>query len=226
MDLGNHTFSHPSLQVTPLDEFQEDVVRGEIVTKRLLAEAGRKIRYFRHPFLRTGPSLKVRQDFENFLERKGYTVAPVTIENWDWLYAMVYRDALEEQDAATAKRVAAAYLEYTQSQIAFCENAALTILGRQPRHVLLLHDNQLAADTLDDLAALIAKRGYTFVTLDRALEDPTYKSPDTYAGPAGASWLFRWDATGERKVDWKQEPEPQEWVRKMYEDRSRARQDR
>jgi len=220
MDLGNHTFSHPSLQITPLAEFEEDVVRGETVTKMLLEEAGRKIRWFRHPFLRTGPTLEVRREFESFLARKGYTVAPVTIENSDWLYAWVYHQAIEAGDDATAARAAQEYLEFTERQIDFCEKAATTILGRQPRHVLLLHDNRLNADHLDEVVEIVHKRGYRFVTLERALEDPAYALPDTFAGPAGVAWLFRWDHAGKKQVDWKQEPEPASWVTKMWQSRS------
>lgn len=220
MDLGNHTFSHPSLHVTPLDEFEEDVIRGETVTKMLLEESGRRMRWFRHPFLRTGPSPELRREFEAFLERKGYTVAPVTIDNSDWLYAWVYRHALESGDDATAERAVKGYIEFTERQIDFCEKAAATILGRQPRHVLLLHDNRLNADYLDAVAGIVRKRGYRFVTLDRALEDPAYQRPDTYAGPAGVAWLFRWDHAGKKQVDWKLEPEPAAWVTKMWESRS------
>ena len=37
LELGNHTYSHHSLNRTPLEEFEADVVRGEPVTRRLLA---------------------------------------------------------------------------------------------------------------------------------------------------------------------------------------------
>ena len=48
MELGNHTYSHPSLYVTPLSVYQADGLRGERVTKRLLAKRGARLRYFRH----------------------------------------------------------------------------------------------------------------------------------------------------------------------------------
>jgi peptidoglycan/xylan/chitin deacetylase (PgdA/CDA1 family) len=48
LELGNHTYSHPDLNTTPLAEFEDDVVRGEPVTRALLAARGRKLRYFRH----------------------------------------------------------------------------------------------------------------------------------------------------------------------------------
>lgn len=41
LELGNHTFSHPDLHGMPLKEFQDDVVRGEVATRGLLAAKGR-----------------------------------------------------------------------------------------------------------------------------------------------------------------------------------------
>ncbi len=41
MDLGNHTYSHLSLTKTPVDAYIADVVRGETVTRWLLAARGR-----------------------------------------------------------------------------------------------------------------------------------------------------------------------------------------
>ena len=43
-ELGNHTYSHKSLNTTPLEEFEADLVRGEPVTRHLLEESGRKLR--------------------------------------------------------------------------------------------------------------------------------------------------------------------------------------
>ena len=80
-DLGNHSYSHRRLYDTPLAEFQEDVLRGERVTRRLHAERGRRPRYFRHPTLNTGPDAVTKAAFEEFLAAHGYTVAPVTIDN-------------------------------------------------------------------------------------------------------------------------------------------------
>jgi hypothetical protein len=46
--------------------------------------------YFRHPFLRTGPTADVKAELQAFLARQGYRVAPVTIDNSDYMYAALY----------------------------------------------------------------------------------------------------------------------------------------
>lgn len=57
------------------------------------------------------------------------------------------------------------------------------------------------------------------MSLEEALEDPAYELRDDYAGPAGATWLFRWDWSADRRVDWRREPEPPPWVRVLWEAR-------
>ena len=74
--LGNHTFSHPSLYRTDLKDFQREVIQGEVITNMVLAEQGQEMRYFRHPFLNTGPSVEVKKGFEQFLEEMDYEIGP------------------------------------------------------------------------------------------------------------------------------------------------------
>ena len=56
-ELGNHTFSHASLNQIELKDWEDEVVQGESVTRMLLAQRKMKLRYFRHPYLDTGRDL-------------------------------------------------------------------------------------------------------------------------------------------------------------------------
>ncbi len=222
-ELGNHTFSHPDLHRVPLAEFQADAERGERVTRRLLLEHGRSsaLRFFRHPFLHTGRDLETKHAFESWLEERGQRVAPVTIDNAEWIYARAYDRALDRSgtDAEwldTAARVRTAYLDYMLAQTAFFEQQSRKLLGREMVQVLLLHANRLNADALDELLRRHGQRGYRFVTLDAALEDPAYQLPDEYVGPAGMSWIQRWAWTrGHRGDFFAGEPEVETWVRDL-----------
>lgn len=216
-ELGNHTFSHPSFQETPLAAFQEDVIRGETVTRMLLARRGQKLRWFRHPFLRTGPNLEVRAAFEKFLAERGYTVAPVTVENSDYIYSAAYSQARTKGDPEAMRRIGEAYLQFTEAQLGFWENASREVVGRPIRHVLLLHANEVNADYFDDVLELLKRRGYRVISLEEALRDDAYRLPDTYAGRAGVSWPYRWAVSKGVKVDWRQEPEPPDWVQQLYQ---------
>lgn len=44
LELGNHTFSHRSLNNIELKDYQADILRGEIITKELLQESNRRPR--------------------------------------------------------------------------------------------------------------------------------------------------------------------------------------
>jgi peptidoglycan/xylan/chitin deacetylase (PgdA/CDA1 family) len=195
MELGNHTYSHPDLHHTPVANYLKEISRGEIQTKALLAKWGTKIRYFRHPFLHTGRDLSIRDKTNAYLSKHGYRVAPVTIDNSDWLFARAYDLAVQDGDTQMQQRVMEAYIPYMESKVAYFEEQSVQWLGREIRQVLLLHSNAINADGFDRLAAMLQKRGYRFITLDRALEDPAYQSKDTFAGPGGISWLHRWVLT-------------------------------
>jgi peptidoglycan/xylan/chitin deacetylase (PgdA/CDA1 family) len=213
-DLGNHTYSHHNLNRTPLEEFEADVVKGEAVTTRLLAARQRKLRYFRHPFLHVGLDLEKRRAFEAFLAGRGYTIAPVTIDDDDYVLAAVYADALRRGDRDTGDGVAAAYVPYMEEVVAFVEDVAERLLGRPIPHVLLLHANTLNTDRFGALATSFRKRGYRFVTLEEALRDEAYARPDTYVGNWGISWLHHWELTEGRKRS--PSPDPPDWIQKAY----------
>jgi peptidoglycan/xylan/chitin deacetylase (PgdA/CDA1 family) len=218
LELGNHSYSHASLNKTPLDEFQADVVRGEPVTKALLAERDRPLRYFRHPFLQVGLELEKRRAFEAWLAARGYTVAPVTIDNDEWVFAALYADALRRGDRAGAERLAAAYLDYMVVVVEFIETISRALLGREPAQILLIHANELNADHLGALLDRIAVRGYRFVPLDEALRDSAYVREDSYVGVPGISWLHHWEITAGRKRT--PSPDPPAWVLEAHAARS------
>ncbi len=90
LELGNHSRSHLDLHSTPLTTFEQDVLLGEAVTRPLLTAAGRTLRFFRHPFLHTGRTLETKHALELFLKEHGYGVAPVTIDNYDYMFANAF----------------------------------------------------------------------------------------------------------------------------------------
>jgi peptidoglycan/xylan/chitin deacetylase (PgdA/CDA1 family) len=219
-ELGNHTYSHPSLQSTPVADFEEDLVRGETVTRMLLERKGIKLRYFRHPFLHTGPTLEVRKAFEDFLGKRGYTVAPVTFDDADYMFNLIYVRAKDRGDQALEHRVGDAYLEHMRTMFDYFEKLSVEVTGAPIRHVLLVHANELNADYFDSVAQILRDKGYNFVTLGRALEDRAYTLPDSYAGPRGVSWLHRWAYTRGMRDTLKEEPDPPEFIMKLYKEAS------
>ena len=211
-ELGNHTFSHVDFHSTPLDVYERQVLDGEEITKPLLRERGKSIRYFRHPFLHAGRSAPERQRFEAFLKRHGYTVAPITIDNYDYVFAAAYDRAGARRDAKAQENIADAYISYMDAVTAYYEQQSVAIVGREVRQTLLIHANALNAATFDRLASMFRARDYRFIPLDRALEDPAYHHRDEYYGPAGITWLHRWAITDGKRGMFAGEPTVPEWI--------------
>lgn len=194
-ELGNHTFSHASLNKLGLKAWKDEVVQGEPVLKLLLAQHYMKLRYFRHPYLDVGRDLQTRRDAEAFLTARGYHVAPVTLDAWDWMFAFVYDDAKKRGDAAVQQEVVNSYLTYSNAVFAYSEQLSKQIMGYEPKQILLLHGNTLEADHIADLADVLRKRGYRFIDLQDALGDSAYSLPNTYIGEEGPGWLEQWAIT-------------------------------
>ena len=213
-ELGNHSFSHLDINTTPLARYQADVVRGEAVTIRVLRQRGKRLQYFRHPFLHAGTSLQTKRAFEQFLTRRGYRIAPVTIDNQEWVFAEVYAKAKERGDVATADRVATAYIAHMDEVFDFFERLSVQVVGYEMKQVLLLHANPLNADHLERLVKMMKGRGYGFISIDKALDDPAYRLPDTYAGPKGLSWIHRWAST--KGMSTKEEPREPEFIARLF----------
>ncbi len=199
-ELGNHTFGHVDFHQVPLAVFEEDVVRGEPVTRALMEERGGRLRWFRHPFLHTGLTLEDKRGLETFLAQRGYRVAPVTIDNAEWIFARGYATALDAGDAELAKRISGDYVRYMESKLEYFERQSTALFAREIRQVLLVHANSLNADHFGEIIRMIRRRGYRFVSLDGALEDPAYSTvADTFTGRGGITWLHRWALSTARR---------------------------
>lgn len=212
LDLGNHTYSHADLHRVGGPRFIDDIRQGEAVTRPLLRRAGKDLIFFRHPFLHTGTSAAARQEIDAYLARANYRVAPVTIDNYDYIFAAAYDRAFERQDFDQSARIIDAYVDYMEAVVAFYEQQSSLIVGREIPQTLLIHANALNAATLDRLAERLRRRGYRFIRLAEALGDPAYTSRDDYFGPGGISWLHRWALTAGRKGIFGGEPAVPDWI--------------
>lgn len=210
LELGNHTYSHPSAHRTPLPRYLDEIARGDSVTRVLMAARGARPRFFRHPSLHTGRTLAYRDEVHRFLAGRGYRVAPVTFDNQEWIFAEVYARAASRGDSAEMRRIVDGYLRHMTESFEHFEALSRTLFGREIPQVLLLHANRLNADHFGSVATLLRRRGYRFVRLEDSLRDPAYTSRDTYTGPMGLSWLERWAAT--RGMTLRQAPRQPAWV--------------
>ncbi|MEJ7847766.1 MAG: polysaccharide deacetylase family protein [Pyrinomonadaceae bacterium] len=192
LELGNHTFSHRSADAIEPEAYQADIIRGEIITKELLKTRNRDIKFFRHPYLQTGSKMDTKTAIYNFLAEHNYVVAPVSIDNADWIFASAYDKAFDKGDKKLMKQIGDAYVPYMESKMDYWERQSVKLFGREISQTLLIHANFINSDYFDDLARMLKKRGYKFVTLEESLKDVAYRLPDNFTRRAGISWLHRW----------------------------------
>jgi len=216
-ELGNHGFSHLDLHSVPPDKWMADVTRGEVETRKLADEFGSTLRYFRHPYLHTGMSVEIQEQTASFLASRGYTVAPVTIDNSEWIYGRAYRDAYNTGDEELKQRIGRDYVRYMLEVVEFYEGQSEAIVGRQIPQVLLIHAYALNADWLDTLLLELEDVGYGWITLGEALEDPVYQRPiGGWTELGGITWLHRWAITeGLDRSLFEGEPVPSAWIEEI-----------
>jgi len=210
-DLGNHTFSHASLNAITVEQFRDEVIRGEASIGPLLGEFGSRPRYFRFPYNQTGDTREKHDAAAAFLTARGYTVGVCTIDNMDWEFARAYDAALVRNDSATARKLEAAYLGYTADEIDYYGGLHKKIFGREIPQVMLQHANRLNAAMMEQVLALFEEREYRFVTLEKAQADPAYRTPEGVTS-YGQMWGYRWANSLGIKVDGRLEPNPPAWI--------------
>lgn len=214
LELGNHTFSHVNIANVSLADYEADILKGEIITKELLQANGKKIRFFRHPYLWTGLSMETKKDLGNFLSEHNYTIAPVSIDNADYIFSRAYDIAFDKGDKKLMKQIGKAYIPYMQAKFDYWERQSVKLFNREIKQTLLIHANFINSDYFDDLAKMLKKRGYKFVSLEDALKDEAYKLPDNFVKRNGISWLHRWALDKGKENILPDEPKAPEFVLK------------
>jgi hypothetical protein len=78
------------------------------------------------------------------------------------------------------------------------ERRSTEVLGYELAQTLLIHCNEMNALTLKTTLQRIRDRGYTFVSMDEAMEDAAYKIPGIRPGGLGGGGLFNSLAAAKR----------------------------
>jgi peptidoglycan/xylan/chitin deacetylase (PgdA/CDA1 family) len=219
MILGNHTYSHPNFNELTIEQFEQEIVKGDVVTRRLMQNRQPYQLYFRHPMTHTGETQAKKEAIERFLASRGYKVTPHTIENSDFIFNVGYVRALRNKDEELARRLRAEYLSFTIAATAFAEKISEQIFGYEIPQTLLIHANDINAACLDDLLSEFEARGYRFDSLDEVMIEPAYQTPDRCVSKSGPTWLWRWAYSKGMKLDFKDDPDPPSWVLDLYRQR-------
>jgi len=198
--LGNHTTSHFDIDKVPVDKWLAD---ARSCHRDLTEVLGSPPTLFRYPYLRNGASAETRDTAHAALTGEfGQTIGRVTVDNHDWKLGELYGAALNAGDTARAEALTTYYPQHIVAAVAHYRDVAERKLGRDVKHVLLLHANALTADHVGEVLETLRAGGAEFIGLEEALKDPVYALPDGYVGRGGQSWLYhvhtevevdRWD---------------------------------
>jgi hypothetical protein len=125
---------------------------------------------------RTGPSTASFPSGLDGHSGAGY----VTVDTFDWYLDAKYQQAALAGRTVNAERLREVYVQVLVEGANFYDALSRRALGRSPKHVLLLHENDLAALHIVHLVARLRQEGWTIVDADAAYDDAIARLvPDT-----------------------------------------------
>lgn len=189
LDLGNHTYAHSNLGNVSVQQFLDDIVKGEVISRPLLQARGKKLVWFRYPFLATGAG-ETAATVETFLTQRGYRIAPVSVDYHDYSFAGLYVRHLREGNSDKATEHFGSVMAALDDAFTRAEKRSVEILGYELPQTLLIHCNEMNALTLRSTLRRIRERGYTFVSMDEAMSDPAYDGAGLRPGDMGGGGFF------------------------------------
>ena len=162
--IGNHTYSHHSLNQIGADKYIADIARADKVLAPVLTEP----KYFRYPYLAEGTK-KTKPIVLEYLTANHYTIAPVTIDSKDFQFnEQLYKVPYHSREAYISK-LKPRYLAYIWQQTLKAEKRAN---GQPVKQILLIHANLLNSYALNDIIQMYKQNGYKFISLTDALKNP------------------------------------------------------
>src|SRR5207253_1923168 len=101
--LGNHTYSHPNLNTTPLDVWEADLLRDEPILQKEMGSAD--WHWLRYPNLGEGNTPGKRLAARAFLADHGYKIAGITESFGDYAFNGPYARCAAAGDQAAIKQL-------------------------------------------------------------------------------------------------------------------------
>ena len=167
--LANHSHTHGHIHQLGISSYVKDIRKADSILKTTYPAYEP---WFRYPFLDEGRTVQARDSIRRALAEFGLANGYVTVDNYDWYLNNLLRIATQEGKQVNTEIMRKIYLDHVFESITFYDSIAATHLGRSPRHVLLLHENDLAAMFLGDLIDLVKQKGWKIISPTDAYHDP------------------------------------------------------
>lgn len=170
--LGNHTFSHMDLNSNTTEAFEKDLEANEPILKKYMD--GQDYRWLRFPFLHEGKNPEQHKEIEDYLKKRGYKVAEVTLSFGDYLYNEPYARCVAKNDTQAIDWMKKSYLDGSVADLDHAEQVSKLVYGRDIKHVMLLHIGGFDAIMIPDLIKTLQQHGVKLISLQDAESDPAY----------------------------------------------------
>ena len=212
--LGNHSHSHQWLSrvdtgayIADLDEAIERLAAFDNVTP-----------YYRFPFLDEGRATDKRDALREALQKRGLRNGYVTVDTYDWYLVTLAQQARKGDVEFDLDDLRDLYVDVITRSTEFYDAMAQRTLGRSPHHVLLLHENDLAAMFIGDLVAELRNRGFQIIPATLAFTDPiAAREPDTLFLGQGRIAALAHEA-GWKPVDLVSPTEDEDYLRRRFDE--------
>lgn len=165
--IANHSHTHSRISRIGSDSYIHDIATADSV----LRELGDYKKWFRYPYLDEGQTIEVRDEIRRALTEMNYINAYVTVDNYDWYINSMLQKSLNQNKTVNYDKLEKFYVEHIWQSILFYDSLANQILGRSPSHILLLHENDLAALFIDKLIQQIISEGWKIISPVEAYND-------------------------------------------------------
>jgi peptidoglycan-N-acetylglucosamine deacetylase len=186
LQLGNHSWSHASVDETILDAYRAEIERNEPLLQRHYPNGD--WRWFRYPYLHEGKDEAKRAGVRALLAERGYRIAAVTMNFDDWAFNDAWLRCAERGDTARMAKLERDFLAAGRAAARQSRRMARRLYRRDIPYVLLMHLGTIQARLFPRLLADYRTLGFRFVTLADAQRDPVYahdNDPRLPPGPAG-----------------------------------------
>lgn len=209
--LGNHTWSHPSLDKSTAKSYIHNTAENEPLLEKI--DPTGDWHWFRYPYLEEGDTLAKRDAVRDDLLSHGYKIAEVNLDFGDYLWNDTYARCAAKKDLTAVSSLHDSYLATADAFITYSRTLSQRLYGRDIPYVLLLHVGAFDAKMLPELIGLFRKRGFEFVSLSQAESDPAYSIDPKVAYPGGGLLMELLAST--RNVNMPNATEPEDQLAKM-----------
>ena len=166
--LANHSHKHLWMHQVGTKAYIKDLHTADSILRNIPGY----MKWYRYPYLDEGRTVTARDSVRIALKDLDLANGYVTVDNYDWYLNNLLKKAKEGNRKINMNALRDVYVQHIHSSIRFYDEVATRHLGRRPKHVLLLHENDLAALFLDDLIESLKTNGWKIISPREAYEDP------------------------------------------------------